>query len=161
LLGNEVRYDGGHRYNAAIMDSMGGLFEFIPFCPEVAIGLGVPRPTIQLVRSGGAIRVRGVEDPTQDVTDALVAYGHEIVQQLDAISGYIFKRGSPSCGIQGVDIFDSRTGGSVDTGAGMFADTIMHALPGLPVEDESQLVEPQQRDNFIKRVQDYHQARQA
>ena len=161
LTGMHVRYDGGHRLNEAIMNDMAGVFEFIRFCPEVAIGLGVPRPTIQLVDVTGKTHVRGVENPNNDVTEALVDYAKTVIPQLRQMSGYIFKRGSPSCGIHNVDVYDSVTGETVGTSAGLFAHLIMQALPELPVEDESRLNDSKQRTDFIKRVQAYHQARRA
>jgi len=159
LMGMSVRYDGGHRLNEAIINDMGSLFEFVPFCPEVAIGLGVPRPTIQLVNVKDKIHVRGVENPNNDVTGAITDYAATVTPQLRHMSGYIFKRGSPSCGIRDVVVYDCDTGEGIRTSPGMFAHLIMQALPELPVEDESRLSDANQREGFIMRVLAYHQDR--
>jgi len=142
LLGEEVRYDGGHKHNGYITGTLARYFEMIPFCPEVAIGLGVPRPPIRLMNKGGEVRVVGVDDPALDVTDGLVAYGQTVAGRLNDVSGYIFKRGSPSCGMERVRIYPEK-GMPVDSGAGLYAQTLMRALPLLP-------------ENFIERVFVYH-----
>jgi uncharacterized protein YbgA (DUF1722 family)/uncharacterized protein YbbK (DUF523 family) len=151
LLGNEVRFDGGHKHSRYITNTLGLYFDFVPFCPEVAIGLGIPRPPIQLVQIGGALRVRGVREPERDVTDDLVSYGRQVAQQLQGVSGYLFKKGSPSCGIERVKIYGDK-GMPVDRGPGMFAGTIMELLPELPVEEEGRLMDPVLRENFVERV---------
>ncbi len=156
LLGNPVRYDAGHKHSAYLTQTLGEYFEFIPFCPEVAIGLGIPRPPIRLVNIDGSIRVRGVKDTEQDVTDALIAYGEGVARQLRHVSGYLFKKGSPSCGMERVKVYDAQSGHPVDSSAGMFAATIMRTLPELPVEEEGRLMDSRLRENFIERVFIYH-----
>jgi uncharacterized protein YbgA (DUF1722 family)/uncharacterized protein YbbK (DUF523 family) len=156
LLGNEVRFDAGHKHSAYITRTLGAYFEFVPFCPEVAIGLGIPRPPIRLVSVDGAIRVRGVRDPAQDVTDALIENGRTVARQLAGVSGYLFKKGSPSCGMERVRVYHPESGQSLDTSAGIFARTIMQALPELPVEEEGRLMDPRLRENFVERVFIYH-----
>ena len=156
LLGNPVRYDAGHKHSAYLTQTLGEYFEFIPFCPEVAIGLGIPRPPIRLVNIDGSIRVRGVKDTQQDVTDALIAYGEGVARQLRHVSGYLFKKGSPSCGMERVKVYDAQSGHPVDSSAGMFAATIMRTLPELPVEEEGRLMDSRLRENFIERVFIYH-----
>ncbi len=156
LLGNQVRYDAGHKHSAYLTQTLGDYFSFIPFCPEVAIGLGIPRPPIRLVDVDGLIRVRGVSDPQQDVTDALVEYAESVVPQLRQVSGYVFKKGSPSCGMERVKVYDIRSGQPMRSGAGLFAGTLMQALPELPVEEEGRLMDPRLRENFIERVFVYH-----
>ena len=155
LLGNEVRYDGGHSRSDCILESMRGLFKLIPFCPEVAIGMSVPRPPINLVIKAGLIRVRGVSDKEHDVTDALTNYAISINEQLHAMSGYIFKSRSPSCGLMGVNVYDDETNQVVKTSAGQFAKIITQQHPQLPVEDEFRLEDKKIRDDFIQRVLDY------
>ncbi len=150
-----MRFDGGHKHNGYLTKTLARYFEMIPFCPEVAIGLGVPRPPIRLMKKGGEVRVVGVDDPALDVTEDLVAYGHMVADRLHDVSGYIFKRGSPSCGMERVKIYSDK-GVPVDSGAGFFAHTIMQALPLLPVEEEGRLMDPVLRENFIERVFVYH-----
>jgi uncharacterized protein YbgA (DUF1722 family)/uncharacterized protein YbbK (DUF523 family) len=155
LLGHEVRYDSGHKHNAYITQTLGRFFEFTPFCPEVAIGLGVPRPPIRLVQCDDGVHVRGIRDPERDVTGDLVAYGEQVSQRLDGVSGYLFKKGSPSCGMERVRIY--KPGGEpAGVGAGMFAATIMRERPELPVEEEGRLMDAVLRENFVERVFVYH-----
>jgi uncharacterized protein YbgA (DUF1722 family)/uncharacterized protein YbbK (DUF523 family) len=155
LLGHEVRYDRGHKHNAYITQTLGRFFEFMPFCPEVAIGLGIPRPPIKLVQMADGVHVRGVRNPDQDVTRALVAYGEQVSARLQGVSGYLFKKGSPSCGMERVKVYKP-SGEPAGVGAGMFADTIMREHPELPVEEEGRLMDPVLRENFVERVFVYH-----
>jgi len=155
LLGNEVRYDGRHSRNTCILDSMSDLVELLPFCPEVAIGMSIPRPPINLVRIEGEIRVRGVHDKTHDVTDALNKYAMSLAEQFEDISGYIFKSRSPSCGLDDVDVYDGDTQQVIDTSSGQFAKIIAQQHPSLPIENELRLENETIRNDFIKRVQVY------
>lgn len=154
LLGNDVRYDGGHSRSDIIIESMSDLFELIPFCPEVAIGMTVPRPTINLIAINGEIRVRGVSNISHDVTDALSHYAISITKQLNEMCGYIFKSRSPSCGLDMVNVYDE-AGAVVGVSAGQFAKIITQQHPELPTVDEVNLLEKEMRDNFIQRVVSY------
>lgn len=154
LLGQEVRYDGGHKHNAYLTRTLGEHFEYIPYCPEVAIGLGIPRPTIQLVQVDDAIRVRGSKDPSLDVTEKLRDYARSVVPQLNKVCGYIFKKSSPSCGMERVKVY--RNGMPHGSDRGAYAAVIMQSLPDLPVEEEGRLMDPVLRENFIERVFVYH-----
>lgn len=156
LLGEEVRYDGNHRHNAYLTRTLGEVFALRGFCPEVAIGLGIPRPPIRLVRSGEQVRVRGVQDPQQDVSEALETYARQVAADLQGVCGYLFKRGSPSCGMERVRVYDEDSGMPVAVSAGRYAATLMHMIPELPCEEEGRLMDPRLRDNFIERVFVYH-----
>jgi len=158
LLGQEVRYDGSHKHNAYLTQTLGQYFEYTPFCPEVAIGLGVPRPTIQLVALEGMIRARGTRDPSLDVTEELQSYARSVVPQLGDYCGYIFKRASPSCGMERVKVY--KNGNISGSDSGIYAAAIMQALPGLPVEEEGRLMDPVLRENFIERVFVYYRWQQ-
>ena len=151
LLGDEVRFDGGHKRDAYINGTLSEYFDFVPVCPEVAIGLGIPRPPIRLVRCGDDVRVVGVKDPTMDVTDALRDYALTMSKQLDDLSGYIFKRGSPSCGMERVKVYTGK-GMPVAQGSGAYAAVFMAQHPLLPCEEEGRLGDPVLRENFIGRV---------
>ena len=155
LLGEEVRFNGGHKHNGYLTKTLARYFELIPFCPEVAIGLGVPRPPIRLVSNDGQVHAVGVKDPTVDVTEDLVEYGHTVASQLTDVSGYIFKRASPSCGMERVKIYSTK-GMPVDSGSGLYAQAIIQALPLLPTEEEGRLMDPVLRENFIERIFVYH-----
>jgi uncharacterized protein YbgA (DUF1722 family)/uncharacterized protein YbbK (DUF523 family) len=159
LLGQEVRYDHSHKLNRYITDTLGEYFDFTPFCPEVAIGLGVPRPPIRMVRIGEEVRLRGVRDPGRDVTEALRAYGEKVAQQCEPFSGYLFKSKSPSCGMERVKVY-SEAGNPLDSGPGVYAEVIMQRHPEMPVEEEGRLMDPRLRENFIERVFIYHRWQQ-
>jgi len=109
LLGNPVRFDDGHKHSTYITQTLGEYFEFVPLCPEVAIGLGISRPPIRLVSVDGSIRVRGVDNPKQDVTDALIENAEAVARQLHDVSGHLFKKGSPGCGMECVKVYHAQS----------------------------------------------------
>jgi uncharacterized protein YbbK (DUF523 family) len=152
LIGEHVRYDGGHKYDSLIDSQLASLFEFRPCCPEVAIGLGVPRNPIQLVRTDHGIRVRAVHDPDIDVTRKLEEYGTATARQLADLCGYIFKAGSPSCGMEGVMIWTEQGNQAGSDGTGAFAAAFLKTHPDFPVTDETRLRDPAQREQFIHDV---------
>lgn len=150
LVGERVRYDGNHKHDAYITGTLGLAFELVAVCPEVAIGMGVPRPPIRLVGDVAQPRAVGVADPTLDVSAALTSYGRRIAAELDDISGYIFKAKSPSCGLQRVKVYGG--GAPAAQGVGLYAREIVTRRPLLPVEEEGRLGDPVLRENFIARV---------
>jgi uncharacterized protein YbbK (DUF523 family) len=157
LLGDEVRYDGTHRLDEAVIASLGPHVEWVAVCPEVEIGMGTPREPIQLVRSADGVasldtRVRliavaGGTDWTARMHDWAAARA----QQLKALglSGYVFKARSPSCGIGDVPIRGAEDG---RRGRGLFAEALIAALPDLPVADEASLADAAVRARFLDRV---------
>jgi len=151
LLGARVRFDGGHKRNRYLIDELGAYFEFVPFCPEVAIGLGTPRPTIRLVGDPDSPRALGSRDDGLDVTDALQQYSAARAQRLDGLSGFVFKKDSPSCGMARVKVYRD-TGMPQRDGVGIFARAVQQANPLLPVEEEGRLNDSALRENFISRV---------
>lgn len=151
LLGEEVRYDAGHKHDRYITTVLGRFFQFVPACPEVAIGLGVPRPPIRLVGDPATPRAVGVNDPSLDVTDRLDEYARSMVDRARTLSGYIFKRGSPSCGMERVKVFTTDAMPE-KTGTGIFAKRLMLTIPTMPVEEEGRLTNPVLRENFVTRV---------
>jgi uncharacterized protein YbbK (DUF523 family) len=158
LLGEHVRYDGGHRYDPFINQRLADYFEFRPFCPEVAIGLGIPRAPIQLVKTASGLRVKGADNPELDVTDRLAGYGQQVAQNMDDICGYIFKARSPSCGMQRVKTWREDGAPDKSDGIGVYAQAIMRALPDLPVEEEGRLDDPVLCEHFIERVFAFHRS---
>lgn len=153
LLGARVRHDGRHKYNANIVEILGKYFEFLAFCPEVAIGLGVPRQTVHLIKHSGRIRCIGTVDPDLDITERLVDCANQQKHWQSSISGYIFKKNSPSCGPGNVKV---REGTEEHlTGTGIYARQLMENFPHLPIVDEQDLSDSTLRENFIKRVIDY------
>lgn len=158
LLGEPVRFDGNHKHDRYITDTLGAIFEFVPVCPEVGIGLGTPRPAIQLVGSPEAPRALGVKVADLDVTDKLVRYGQCMAGKLTDISGYIFKSNSPSCGMTRVKLYDGHR--TSKQGVGIYAREIMRAHPLLQVVEEDRLGDPLLRDHFIECVFAYHRWQQ-
>jgi len=151
LLGQEVRFDGGHKRDSYVMGTLSDYFAFVPFCPEAAVGLGIPRQPIRLVRRGEEIRAVGVRTPELDPTDDLAAFANRTVSQLGHISGYILKNASPSCGMERVKVYNDK--GMPDrVGVGVFAGVVLKSLPLLPVEEEGRLGDSVLRENFIERV---------
>ena len=156
LLGDPVRYDGDHQYDHWVSQVLGEYFEYHPVCPEMAIGLGVPRKPIRLLESNGETRVRGVEQPDLDVTDALALEAERTLDAAPKLSGFIFMKNSPSCGLYTVKRF-SEQGVLLDrTGRGEFARRLVEQQPLLPVAEAQELAEATQRASFIARVRAYH-----
>lgn len=160
LLGHEVRYNGGHKRDRYVTDVLANHFELVPFCPELAVGLGVPRPPIRLAGDAEAPRAVRTDDASVDVTDSLAAYGSEIGRQVIGISGYLLKARSPSCGMERVKVYDAN-GRPSATGRGIYASALMREQPLLPVEEEGRLNDPPLRDCFITRVCVFHRWQRA
>jgi uncharacterized protein YbgA (DUF1722 family)/uncharacterized protein YbbK (DUF523 family) len=152
LLGQEVRYDGGHKRDAFLTDILGPFVEWVPVCPEMEVGLGVPRPPIRLVGDPGAPRLI-VEKSGEDLTARMRRWSGERVAELAALGlhGYVLKRGSPSCGLIRVRVY-GEDGLPGRIGRGMFAAALTDALPLLPVEEEGRLTDAGIREGFIERV---------
>lgn len=151
LLGEKVRYDGGHKGHSYIMRTLGEYFEFKPFCPEMAIGLGVPRKPIRLYRgSGQQIRCVSVDDVSKDFTQRLSDCADKQQHWQSQLCGYILKKDSPSCGMERVKVWDDVMPSK--EGRGIFAAKMMQNLPYLPVEEEGRLGDAVLRENFIQRV---------
>jgi len=151
LLGENVRYDGRHKQDSCIAHYFSARVDWKPVCPEVGAGLGVPRPAVQLVGDKNQPRALGVENASLDVTDALVKYAREMLQELQDVNGYIFKCRSPSCGLTDTLLF-STDGQESGFTSGVYAHVITTALPDLPVIDEQQLLDAQNRDLFMQQV---------
>ena len=107
LIGREVRFDGSHKRDGWIVQSLGEYFEFLPFCPEVGIGLGVPRPPIHLIRNGQSLAAVNIKDHSLDHTLSLQQYAQSVVLPLQNVSGFILKKNSPSCGMERVKVYNS------------------------------------------------------
>ncbi len=158
LLGDLVRYDGAHKYHSYIERTLGQYFQFRRFCPEVAAGLGVPRPPVQLREIGQRIRVVGVKDHSLDVTEALTEVGEQQRDWLNDLCGYLLKKDSPSCGMERVKVYKNEI--AARSGSGVFAAFLLQNFPTLPVEEEGRLGDPGLRENFIQRVFVRHRWRQ-
>jgi uncharacterized protein YbgA (DUF1722 family)/uncharacterized protein YbbK (DUF523 family) len=152
LLGEEVRYDGGHQRDPYVTGVLARHFSWVPVCPEMELGLGVPREAVRLSGEAGAPRMRGVTSGA-DHTERMNDFARRRVEELArrGLSGYILKRASPSCGMERVKVY-GESGVASRTGVGLFARVLVNALPLLPVEEEGRLNDARLRDNFITRV---------
>jgi uncharacterized protein YbgA (DUF1722 family)/uncharacterized protein YbbK (DUF523 family) len=159
LLGQEVRFDGGHKRSDFLVDIFGPFVEFAPVCPEVEVGLGVPRETLRLVRDGADVRLLGNKSGA-DRTDAMRRYSDRRTTSLtnDDLSGYVLKKDSPSCGMERVRIYTA-SGIPARNGRGLYADALIRRFPNLPIEEEGRLNDAHLRDNFIERVFAYRRLR--
>ena len=150
LLGQHVRYDGGHKSNDYVRKTLGEYFEFIPFCPEVESGMSVPRSPVQLRYTERGVRCVGVKDHSLDVTEQLNDCAERQRHWIQGLCGYILKKDSPSCGMTRVKIYKADYAERV--GTGLFAQFIKINFPLLPLEEEGRLGDPHLRENFIQRV---------
>lgn len=152
LLGNNVRYDGGHKLDRYIRDTLGHYFEFVPVCPEVESGLPVPREAMRLEgdpQSPHLVTIRSGIDHTKKMR----AWAADRIRALEKenLCGFIFKKDSPSSGMQRVKVYNS-AGVTEGTGSGLFARAFMDHFPRLPVEEEGRLHDLRLRENFIERI---------
>jgi len=152
LLGEQVRYDGGHKRNAFLLEELATHVRFVPACPEVGIGLGVPREPIRLVRRGDGLRLVGAGNG--DHTDAMRRWADTVVGDLRAqdLCGFVLKKGSPSCGLDRVGVWDEARSRPARPGRGVFAQALVDGMPGLPIEEEGRLHDPGLREHFVDRV---------
>jgi uncharacterized protein YbgA (DUF1722 family)/uncharacterized protein YbbK (DUF523 family) len=152
LLGQEVRYDGGHKRDPFLTDILGPFVEWVPVCPEMEVGLGVPRPPIRLVGDSANPRLV-VEKTGEDLTSRMRRWASGRIDELAALGlhGYVLKRGSPSCGLIRVRVY-GEDGLPGRVGRGVFAAALTDALPLLPVEEEGRLTDAGIRESFIERV---------
>jgi len=161
LLGEEVRFDGGHKRDRFLTDVLAPFVEFVPVCPEVEAGLGTPREAIHIEdpKGDGSLRVVGVKSGT-DHTRALEKQARARVRALrnEGLCGYVLKRDSPSCGMERVKIFSGK-GMPQRKGRGVFAAELLERMPLLPVEEEGRLNDPPLRENWIERVFAYRRLR--
>jgi uncharacterized protein YbbK (DUF523 family) len=152
LLGNEVRFDGGHKRDRFVTDLLGRFVEWVPVCPEVEVGMDTPRPALRLVGDGDSVRMVEIKSG-RDHTRAMERYSARRVRALRGLDlcGYILKKNSPSCGMTRVKVYGEK---SMPTrqGRGIYASALMEAYPNLPFEDEGRLNDPKLRENFIERV---------
>ena len=153
LLGKPVRYDGGHKRDRFITDHLSQTLDFIPVCPEMEAGLGVPRPTIHLRRIDGKLRLTRSDDGNIDYTEQMAEVALKRAQELQArITGFIFKKKSPSCGMERVPVASALGRPADYSGVGMFVQHFTRHCPLIPIEEEGRLNDPVLRENFLERV---------
>jgi uncharacterized protein YbgA (DUF1722 family)/uncharacterized protein YbbK (DUF523 family) len=160
LLGDEVRFDGGHKRDPFLTDVLGPHVEWVRVCPEVEVGMGTPRETLRLVRDGtGPVRMLTTRTHI-DHTEAMERWSRRRLEELagEDLSGYVLKKDSPSCGMERVKVFGN--GGMPQrNGRGIYAAALLERFSNLPVEEEGRLSDPILRENFIERVFAYKRLR--
>ncbi|MEO6236540.1 MAG: DUF523 and DUF1722 domain-containing protein [Vicinamibacterales bacterium] len=158
LLGDEVRFDGGHKRDSFLTGTLAPFVEWVRVCPEVEIGLGIPRETLRLVRVGDDSRMITTRSGI-DHTDKMRAYAVRRTKQLAAMGlrGYVLKKDSPSCGMERVKVYEN--GAAARSGVGTYAEVLKARFPSLPIEEEGRLCDPVLRENFIERVFAYDRLR--
>jgi uncharacterized protein YbgA (DUF1722 family)/uncharacterized protein YbbK (DUF523 family) len=152
LLGQEVRFDGGHKRDHFLIGVLGPHVEYVAVCPEVEMGLGTPRETLRLVRQDGRLRMLTTRTAI-DHTDGMSRWSAGRLNELahEDLSGYVLKKDSPSCGMERVKTY-SENGPAARDGRGIFAAALLERFPQLPVEEEGRLGDATLRENFIERV---------
>jgi len=160
LLGEKVRFDGGHKRDPFLTDSLGAYVEYVPVCPEVEVGLSIPRETLRLVGDVAAPRLV-FSKSGEDITERMQAWAAKKVRVLEeeGLCGFIFKSKSPSSGMERVKVYDGNGVPSMK-GVGVFARAFMAHFPLLPVEEEGRLHDPQLRENFIEAIFTFKRWRQ-
>jgi len=156
LLGEAVRYDGGHKRDAFVVETLGAFAEYVAVCPEVELGMGTPRPSVRLVLAGGADDEPRMLDDKHGVdwTDRMRDFARGRCDELAArdLDGYVLKKSSPSCGLERLRVFRANGHAAHRAGRGLFADELLRRLPDLPVEEEGRLQDPRLRETFVERV---------
>jgi uncharacterized protein YbgA (DUF1722 family)/uncharacterized protein YbbK (DUF523 family) len=156
LLGEEVRYDGGHKLDRYLTGTLGCYVEWVPVCPEVEMGLPTPRETLRLVGEEENPRLIAPKSGT-DHTEAMIAWARNRAEELAAagLHGFVFKKDSPSSGLFRVKVYNEH-GMAQRNGTGMFPREVMNRFPLLPLEEEGRLNDMPLRENFIERVFAYY-----
>jgi uncharacterized protein YbgA (DUF1722 family)/uncharacterized protein YbbK (DUF523 family) len=152
LLGEQVRYDGGHKLDHYLRDTLGQFVSWVPVCPEVESGLSVPREAMRLVGKPEAPRLTK-QRSGEDYTDQMLSWAVKRLQELaqEDLCGFVFKSRSPSSGMRGVKVYGP-SGVPTRTGIGIFARAFMEKFPLTPAEDDGRLCDPGLRENFIERI---------
>jgi len=152
LLGQEVRFDGGHKRDHFLTDELGQYVELVSVCPEVEVGMGTPREPLQLVQVGETTRMM-TTNTGFDYTDRMNEWARARVEVLarEDLDGYVLKSKSPSCGVSSVTVARTAGPAALD-GRGLFASVLLERFPLLPVEEERRLADPAVRQSFMERV---------
>ena len=158
LLGERVRYDGGHKHDRTITACLGRIFRFVPVCPETGCGMPTPRESMRLEGDPAAPRLV-THQSRLDLTDLMLAWCRMKVRELEGeeLCGFILKKGSPSCGLFRVEVYNGD--GAAKYGSGLFAAAVAGHFPLLPVEEEGRLNDPRCREEFVERVFGYWHGR--
>jgi len=159
LLGERVRFDGGHKRDPFLVEALGQFVDWVPVCPEVESGLDAPRESMRLVQTDGRIRLL-TNKTGQDHTTRMHGYARRRVEELvdDVVVGFVLKKDSPTCGLDRVKVYGT-AGMPVKSGRGLFAHALVTRFPLLPVEEEGRLNDPRLRENFVERIFAYRRLR--
>ena len=152
LLGQPVRFDGGHKRDPFLVESLGAFVEWVSVCPEVESGMGAPRESMRLVRVAQEIRLV-TNKAAEDKTAIVHRYARRRVDELgdEELCGFVLKKDSPTCGLERVKVYDG-SGVPTRSGRGLFADALATRFPLLPLEEEGRLNDPRLRENFVERI---------
>ncbi|MEM7293293.1 MAG: DUF523 and DUF1722 domain-containing protein [Pseudomonadota bacterium] len=152
LVGGEVRHDGSSKKSSLPHKELEGLFDFQPVCPEVSIGMGVPREAIRLTGDVKNPQAVGTKSAHINVTRELREFANEYVPQLDEVDGYILMKNSPSCGLFRVKVYGEPATPPINEGRGIYAAEVVRQRPWLPFEENGRLTDPELRENFVTRA---------
>ncbi|SUB64414.1 Uncharacterized conserved protein [Plesiomonas shigelloides] len=151
VLGESVRFDGGHKRLPFATDHLKPYVRFYPVCPEMAIGMPSPRPAIRLIRGDEGLQLVGSSQDL-NVTEAMQTFSREKVASLSHLCGYIVCAKSPTCGMERVKVYDVAGKGAEKVGVGLYTQELMRQMPWLPVEEDGRLNDPVLRENFVTRI---------
>lgn len=157
LMGENVRYNGGNKRLDFAVDELARYIDFQMICPEMAIGLGTPRPTIRLVRQENQVQLRFSEDNGEDLTKRMEEFSKQKIASLGDLCGYIVCAKSPSCGMERIKIYNEKNEGFQSNGVGLFTKQLLEMMPWLPVEENGRLNDAALKENFIERVFALHE----
>lgn len=158
LLGDRVRFDGGHKRLTFATDDLAPWVRFEPVCPEMAIGLPTPRPALRLVKvEDDELQLRFSDGREGDLTNAMRDFARQRIARFEQLCGYIVCAKSPSCGMERVRIYEPEGKNNRKAGRGIYTEQLMAAFPWLPVEEDGRLQDPHLRENFVERIYTLHE----
>lgn len=159
VMGEEVRYNGGHSQSRLCRNQLTEYFRFQPFCPEVAAGFGIPRPTMRLIGDPEQPVLTFSKGDNEDLTQRLLDAVAPMVSRCAGLDGFVLKKDSPSCGVERVKVYQESGYPHDNRGAGLFTREIMKQYPNLPLEEDGRLNDARLRENFVMRVFAHHRFR--
>jgi len=158
LLGEKVRFDGGHRRLPFAVEELSPWVTFEPVCPEMAMGLPVPRPALRLVKGeSGEMELRFSDKREGELSSAMREFTHKRIARFEHLCGYIVCAKSPSCGMERVRVYDAKSNNNRKSGRGMYTEILMQTYPWLPIEEDGRLHDPVLRENFVERIYALHE----
>lgn len=152
LLGEKVRFDGGHKALTFAQKTLSQYVQYHPTCPEVGIGMSIPRKPIRLIEDNQSIKLVDCRDPSIDYTDKMNQFASQQCQKMSHLNGFILTSKSPSCGMERMKVYDAEGNLQHRKGVGLFAKQLMQQHPNLPVEEDGRLSDKALRENFIERI---------